>query len=121
MNRTTLLLALAPAFALAACGSQPTPQPTQTAMPTPTATINRLPPPDQETFSKVLAKACPDADKVVIATCKANGMGATSFICQFGLGKDKYLRNTATVDQKDGEYVLVDADKICAAHPKGKN
>lgn len=121
MTKIALLFALAPAFALAACGSQPAPQPTQTAVATPIPTVEHLPPPNQETFGKILAKACPNADPVVIAACKAQGMGATSFTCQFGLGKDKYLRNTATVDQKDGEYILVDADKICAAHPKGKN
>ena len=119
MNKTALILALAPAFALAACGSQPAPQPTQTA--TPVTIVDRLPPPYQATFSKVMAKACPEADKVAIASCKAAGMGATSFICQFGLCKDNYLRHTANVDQKDGEYVLDDAAKICAEHPKGKN
>ena len=112
----TLALIL-PLFALSACGSEPAPKPAPTATATVPATPLKptLPPPDQATFSKVFAKACPEAAKVAITSCRAEGMGATTFICEYGLGNDKYLRNTAKISQKDGAYVLDNPEKTCAA------
>ena len=113
----TMVLIL-PLLALSACGSEPTPQPTATATVAPTPLKPTLLPPDQATFTTVFAKACPKAEKVAVASCKAEGMGATSFTCQYGLGNDKYLRHDATISQKDGEYVLDNSAATCAEHDK---
>ena len=102
-----------PLLALSACGSEPAPQPAPTATAAPAPLKPSLPPPDQAAFSDVFAKACPKAEKVAIASCRAEGMGATSFICQYGLGNDKYLRNDATISQHDGAYVLDNPEQTC--------
>ena len=104
-----------PLLALSACGKESAPQPTPTATVAPAPLKPSLPPPDQAAFGDVFAKACPKAAKIAIASCRAEGMGATTFICEYGLGDDKYLRNEATISQENGAYVLDNPEKTCAA------
>ncbi|MEO6040311.1 MAG: hypothetical protein ABIP41_00230 [Croceibacterium sp.] len=111
------LAALTALVLLAACGNeQPAPQPTVAAVATPTTPV--LPAPDDKVFAAAFAKACPKADKVNTSLCKSGGMGSPDFICQYGLGKDTYLRNTVTLTQADQAWVVKDADKACAQGAK---
>ncbi|MGN6497558.1 MAG: hypothetical protein ACTHK5_09485 [Tsuneonella sp.] len=114
MIRFASLALLAPIAFLAACNSEPAPAPTPTATAAPTPTEPALPAPDDKIFAEVLAKACPKAEKVSISSCKSAGMGSKDFICQYGLGADKYMRNTLTLAAKDGEWTVKDAEKACA-------
>jgi hypothetical protein len=100
--------------ALAACGSQqPQPTPTATPTPTPTATTPKLPAPDKDTFAAAFAAACPHAQKVSTALCQSAGFGKQGFVCNYGLGDDKYRRNTANLAPGDGKWVLADPKKDC--------
>ncbi len=108
---------LLPVLALTACGQQPAPEPTptETAAATPAST---LPAPDTSHFADAFAAACEGTEKVNQATCKRAGMGSENVVCDFSLGDDEYLRNTATMSpnaDKTG-WVLTDADTVCAAH-----
>ncbi|MEE1877165.1 hypothetical protein [Altererythrobacter litoralis] len=111
-----LALALLPAFALAACGEEPAPAP----QPTPTETAvavpeePALPAPDAAVFAETLAKACPAAKPVSTSACKRAGFGSENVICQYGLGKDEYLRHSATLTPGDGEWTVAEPETVCA-------
>ena len=114
------LVALSAIALLAACGSkEPAPAPTPTVAAAPTPTTPALPAPNQTVFAGVFAKACKGAPKVSTSTCKAAGMGSPNFICQYGLGDDKYLRNTLTLTQSGDEWTIMDPDKVCAEAAAG--
>lgn len=99
---------------MAACGEEPTPEPApaETVAPEP---IESLPAPDQELFATLHAAACPEAKPVNTAVCRRAGMGSEDVICEYGLGDDEYLRNTAILTAGDGEWVLTDTETVCAA------
>ncbi|WP_234989880.1 hypothetical protein [Altererythrobacter xiamenensis] len=99
---------------MAACGEEPAPEPApaETVAPEP---IESLPAPDQELFATLHAAACPEAKPVNTAVCRRAGMGSEDVICEYGLGDDEYLRNTATLTAGDGEWVLTDTETVCAA------
>ena len=111
-----LALALLPAFALAACSEEPAPAP----QPTPTETVAAipeepaLPAPDATIFAETFAKACPAAKAVSTSACKRAGFGSEDVICQYGLGKDEYLRHSATLTPGDGEWTVADPETVCA-------
>ena len=107
--------ALLASLALAACGepsAQPAPVETPVAAAEPAEPA--LPAPDQEIFSEVFAKACPDAKTVAISSCRSMGLGETDFMCEYGLGEDEHLRHKATLTPGDGEWTVADAEKTCA-------
>lgn len=113
MKKIALLLPLL----LAACGS------TEEAAPVPAATATEtvaakpsLPAPDQDTFTKLFAEACPQAEKVNQAVCKRAGMGSPEVICEYGLGEDKYLRDEATLVAGDTAWTLKDPEAMCKKH-----
>lgn len=103
-------------FVLAACGSaepaEPAPVETQAVVAPAEPT---LPPPDEETFAAAYAEACPDNKQVSTSLCKSQGLGKEGFICEYGLGNDKYRRKTAIVVPVDGKWTLAEPEKICAA------
>ena len=107
------LVLLALPFALAACGGEPAPQPTETAAPTPTETTATLLPPDQAQFSEMFAAACPEAKKVAVSECKRDGFGSEDLLCEFGLGEDNYPRNQVKLSPADGKWVFSDAENTC--------
>jgi len=114
MKKVAFLALLAP-LALAACGEPaPEPAPVETAAAAPEPTKPALPAPDQAIFSAAFAAACPNAKSVAIASCRSKGMGASEFICEYGLGNDEHLRHKATLTPGDGEWTLADAEKTCA-------
>lgn len=100
------------ALTLAACGEEPAPQPVPTQASEPAAPS--LPAPDQETFTNVLAAACPEVEPVNTAVCRRS-FGSTEVTCEYGLGEDTYLRNKATLIPGDGTWNLLDPETVCAA------
>ncbi|WP_240782119.1 hypothetical protein [Qipengyuania sediminis] len=114
MSNRNLSMALAAALALAACSQEPEPAPAP-ASPAPVVTPS-LPAPDQALFSELFGKACPGAEKVNTAACKRAGFGSEEVICEYGLGEDTYLRNSATLAQVDGAWAIKDAETVCKAH-----
>ncbi len=103
------LLAL-PLFALAAC-SEPEPE----AAPAPVALPEEpaLDPANRETFTRVFAEACPDAEPVTEAICRANGMGSKDFICDFSTREDKYNAGEAILIAGDEDYTLENPETAC--------
>ena len=113
------IVALSALLLVTACGSnEPAPQPTATVAAVATPTTPILPAPTAEVFAASYAKACPSAKKVNTSLCKSGGMGSSDFVCEYGLGEDKYLRNKVTLTQSDQEWVVKDADKACAPSAK---
>ena len=110
---TKFALILAPAFLLAACGEEPAaePAPAETVAPEP---VNTLPAPDQALFTNVFAEACPEAESVNTAVCKRAGIGSEDVICEYGLGDDEYLRDSATLTPGEDEWTLSDPETVCA-------
>lgn len=107
---------LLPLFALpllAACGSEPEAPAEAPAAPVAEATPT-LSPPNMDTFSAAFAEACPEQEAVSTAVCRAQGMGASDFTCEYGLGDDEYRRYSATVTQQDEAWVVADPETVCA-------
>jgi hypothetical protein len=102
------------ALALAACGEEPAPAPVETPVATPEPTPS-LPAPSQASFTALLAEACPEAEPVNTAVCKRAGMGSPDVVCEYGLGDDEFLRNTAVLTAGEGEWTLKDPATVCAA------
>ena len=108
-----LALSLLPVFALtAACGEEPAAQPAPVETPEPEPTPS-LPAPDQALFSAKLAEACPSLDAVNTAVCKRAGMGSPDVVCEYGLGKDEYLRHKAVLTAGETDWTLTDTDTVC--------
>ena len=115
MKKIAFLLPLfASAALLAACSGEPAEPAAKATTPAP-ATKPSLPAPDQALFTKLYAEACPEAKPVNTAICKRAGMGSEEVICEYGLGEDKYLRNTATLTAGESAWSLKDAQAVCAA------
>jgi hypothetical protein len=118
VKQIALLLPLA---LLASCGDEPAAEPaaaaTTAAVATPDPTPS-LPAPDQETFAAAFGSACKGAEKVNTAVCKRAGMGSDDVICEYGLGKDEYLRHKATLvaNEDSTAWVLSDPAKVCTEH-----
>ncbi len=112
----TKLAFLAPALALtlAACGSEPAPAPVETPAAAPTPVQPSLPAPSQASFTALLAEACPELEPVNTAVCKRAGMGSPDVVCEYGLGDDEFLRNTAVLTAGEGEWTLKEPASICA-------
>lgn len=107
-------LAFLPALLLlAACGEEPAPQPVDEAAAPVAEAAPALPAPDQDLFTTTYAAACPEDDAVNTAVCKRAGLGSDDVICEFGLGEDEYLRNSATLTAGDGEWVFADPENVC--------
>ena len=104
---------LLPIFALAACGEEPAPAPVEAPVAAPVEPS--LPTPDQEFFGKLFAANCPAAEPVRTSVCK-RGMGSPEALCEFGLGEDDALRHKATLSAGEGEWILSDAETVCAEH-----
>lgn len=111
MKKLSLLLPLA---LLTACGEEPAPEPVETAAPEPAV---ELTPPDEALFTELFAASCPTAEPVATAFCRT-AMGAETALCEFGLGNDDVLRHDATLEVDDGgeNWVIADADALCAEH-----
>jgi len=109
MTKFAILL---PAFALAACGEEPAPEPVETVAP---VEVAELPAPDQELFSSAFAEACPNAEPVNVALCR-RGMGAETAACEYGLGDDEYMRHDATlaVNETGDGWLIQDAETVCS-------
>lgn len=110
----TKLACLLPLIALAACSQEPEPAPAVPATPAAVVTPS-LPAPDQALFTQLYAAACPDAKPVGKALCKRAGMGSQEVNCEYALGEDEYLRNTATLVAGEDAWAIKDAPAVCAA------
>ena len=110
MKKLALLFPLA---LLAACGEEPAPQPVDGAAAPVAEATPSLPAPDQNLFTAKYAEACPEEEAVNTAVCKRAGLGSQDVICEFGLGEDEYLRNSATLTAGDGEWVFAEPDNVC--------
>lgn len=112
-----LAFTLALPLAFVACSedaSQTSAAPEAQAASEPVKAGPRLSPPDRDLFAERFAEACPDAEAVNEVSCLAQGMGSHDFTCEFGLGEDEVLRYEGVLSEVDGEYVLQDADSVCA-------
>ena len=109
MKKLSFLLPLA---LLAACGEEPAPEPTATAVATPEP-VESLTPPDQAYFTEKYAEQCPEDEAVNTAVCRRAGLGSPDVLCEFGLGEDEYLRNEATLTAGDGDWVFADPENVC--------
>ncbi len=110
------LILLLPMLVLAACGQEPAPEPvpTQTAAVVPAKPS--LPAPDAKIFAAAFAAACPEAEPVNNSVCKRAGLGSTDAVCEYGLGKDEYLRHKATITPVDGAWTIANPETTCAEH-----
>lgn len=106
---------LLPLCALAACGTEPAPEPAPTEVADPEP-INTLPAPNEALFADLFAKTCPAAEKVSTSSCRRAGMGSKDVTCEFGVGEDEYLRHSASLTAGDDQWTLADAEKTCAEH-----
>jgi hypothetical protein len=103
-------------LALAACNSQEADEPPPAPTPVALQPIEpSMPPPDDNAFVVAYAEACPNAKQVSTALCRSQGFGKQGFICDYGLGKDEYRRNTASVVPSDGKWTIAEPEKVCAA------
>ena len=107
-------LVILPLVALAACGQEPAPEATPTAVAAPAKPA--LPSPSLEVFAAVFGETCPKAEKVSTSVCKRAGMGSEEVLCEFGVGEDAELRHKATLAAGDGKWALADAEAVCAEH-----
>ncbi len=105
---------------LAACGDEPAATPAEEAPSVEESLAadaeDLAEPADRDAFVAAFSAACPDAKPVNNASCQALGMGSPSFVCEYGLGDDEYLRHKGVVTQSEGElpYTLDDPEKVCA-------
>nr|WP_247713596.1 hypothetical protein [Qipengyuania sphaerica] len=101
---------------MAACGEEPAPEPTATAVATPEP-INEVPAPNEALFKTTFAETCEGAEAVNRAVCR-RAMGADTVACEFGLGEDEYLRHKASLALNEAEdgWMLADAEALCAEH-----
>ncbi len=76
---------------------------------------NGLGAPDEAAFSAAYAKACPDAEAVASSICQAAGMGAESFVCEFGLGDTEARRQEATLIEGESEWIIENPETACPA------
>ncbi|MEL6877524.1 MAG: hypothetical protein AAGL68_05430 [Pseudomonadota bacterium] len=118
MTKLAAILLPVAILSLAACGEEPTPVDTPTPEETIQAQAEDLPEPaDRDAFAAAFSAACPNAKSVNNASCTAMGMGSPSFLCEYGLGDDEYLRHEGVVTRsEEGElaYTLDDPEKVCA-------
>lgn len=110
------LFALPLLVVLAACTQEEAPAPQATQAAAAPAPTQSLPAPDQALFTTTFAAACPEVEKVSNAVCKRAGLGSTDVICEYGIGEDNYLRHKATLTPGDGQWTMVQPEKICAEH-----
>ena len=106
---------------LAACGEEPA---TEVVEETPSVEESLAAeaeegtePADRDAFAAAYEAACPNSKPVNNASCTALGMGSPSFLCEYGLGDDEYLRHEGVVTvSEEGElaYTLDDPEKVCA-------
>jgi hypothetical protein len=112
------LIALSSLLALAACGEAPAQEgpkkPTANDLKAAIEQGGRIAPPTRDTFAEKFAAACPSQKPVNKADCRAQGMGSHDFTCKYGLGDDEYLRHEGVLSEQDGEYVLLESEKVCA-------
>lgn len=115
MIRTLLILS---PLVLAACSEAPAEDgskaPTAKEMQAAIEKGGKLAPPTRDTFAEKFAAACPKQEPVNKANCLAQGMGSHDFTCEYGLGDDEYLRHEGVLSEVEGEYVLLETEKVCA-------
>lgn len=73
-----------------------------------------LHPPDRDKFAERFAAACPSAQEISTAMCRAQGMGSHDFTCEYGLGDDEYMRHEAVLHEVDGEWEVENPEEVCA-------
>ena len=110
-----VVFACAAVFALAACNSETPAEPEPVQAQVAIAAEPSMPTPNQELFAATYAEACGDAQPVNTAMCKSEGLGKEGFVCEYGLGNDKYLRNKTTIVPVEGKWALAEPEKTCAA------
>lgn len=75
-----------------------------------------LPAPDKAILTEAVAEACPGIEPVNVASCRAQGMGAEDFTCEYGLGDDDVLRHEATLTPDGERWAVADVETTCAQH-----
>lgn len=115
------ILLIAAFGALAACGSGEAPAPDRAEAPAIQEPAERaIAPPGETEFRAAWSEQCdaPEAD-VGSALCKAGGMGADGFSCDFALGDDEYRRNSAELSRSGDRWVLADPESACSMAANG--